>query len=85
MAEVIKGVYNWHRPERTDYYRIIDSSFEGFERGYPDLFEGRCCSTKRSILLGEKIREIVNPSLISISHSLFLKYCGHISGETGSC
>ena len=25
MAEVIKGIYNKRRPERTDYYRIIES------------------------------------------------------------
>src|SRR3989304_6840910 len=111
MAEALKGIYNRRHPERTDYYRIIEGSFEEFERSYPDQFEDkygylrtevmkalysfldcgipengmarvrcdecghdffvayscRCrvvCpsySTKRSILFGEKIREIVKP------------------------
>ena len=116
----LKGIYNRRHPERTDYYRIIESSFEEFERSYPDQFEEkygylrtevmkavysfldcgipengmarvrcegsaciersekcgheffvayscRCrvvcpsCSTKRSILFGEKVREILKP------------------------
>lgn len=111
MTKVIKGVYNRRHPEQTDYYRIIESSFDEFERQYPDLFEEKqgflrtevmkaiyafldcgipengvarvrcndcgddffvafscrqrvvcpCCSTKRSILFGEKVREIVKP------------------------
>src|SRR3990167_611574 len=111
MAEALKGIYNRRHPERTDYYRIIEGSFEEFQRSYPDQFEDkygylrtevmkalysfldcgipengmarvrceecghdffvayscRCrvvcpsCSTKRSILFGEKIREIVKP------------------------
>jgi hypothetical protein len=39
MAKVIKGIYNRRRPERTDYYRIIESYFDAFEKRYPDLFE----------------------------------------------
>ncbi len=111
MAEALKGIYNRRHPERTDYYRIIEGSFEEFERSYSEQFEEqygylrtevmkaiysflecgipengmarvrcdecghdffvayscRCrvvcpsCSTKRSILFGEKIREIVKP------------------------
>lgn len=107
-------VYKRRRPERTDYYRIIESRFEELERMWPECFEqrygylrkevmraiyafldcgipesgvarvfcDRCghdyfvvfscrirvacpsCSTKRSILFGEKIRELVKP----ISH-----------------
>lgn len=108
MTKIKNGIYNKRHPERTDYYRIIENSFDEFERQYPDLFEEkqgylrtevmkaiyafldcgipengvarvRCecgtdlfvafsckkrvvcpsCSTKRSILFGEKIREIV--------------------------
>ncbi len=107
-------VYKRRRPERTDYYRIIESRFEELEGIWPECFEqkygylrqevtraiyafldcgipengvarvfcdgcGRdyflpfscrirvacpSCSTKRSILFGEKIRELVKP----ISH-----------------
>ncbi len=114
MAELIKGIYNRRHPEQTDYYRIIEESFDEFERSYPDVFEEKygylraevmkaiyaflecgipengvarvqcndcgedffvsfscrqrvvcpCCSTKRSILFGEKVREIVK----SVSH-----------------
>jgi len=39
MAEALKGVYNRRHPERTDYYRIIENSFDDFERSYPDQFE----------------------------------------------
>ena len=109
MAET--RVYKRRRPERTDYYRIIESRFEELERMWPECFEqkygylrkevvraiyafldcgipesgvarvfcdgcgrdyflpfscrqrGACpsCSTKRSILFGEKIRELVKP------------------------
>ncbi len=111
MAEALKGMYNRRHPERTDYYRIIEGSFEEFQRSYPDQFEEkygylrtevmkavysflecgipengmarvrceecghdffvayscRCrvacpsCSTKRSVLFGEKVRVIVKP------------------------
>ena len=111
MAEALKGIYNRRHPERTDYYRIIEGSFEEFQRSYPDQFEDkygylrtevmkalysfldcgipengmarvrceecghdffvayscRCrvvcpsCSTKRSVLFGEKVRGIVKP------------------------
>lgn len=107
-------VYKRRHPERTDYYRIIESRFEELERMWPECFEhkygylrkevmraifafldcgipengvarffcdgcgrdyflpfscrqrGACpsCSTKRSILFGEKICELVRP----ISH-----------------
>jgi hypothetical protein len=107
-------VYKRRRPERTDYYRIIESRFEELEGIWPECFEQKCgylrkevtraiyafldcgipengvarvfcdgcghdyfvafscrmrvacpsCSTKRSILFGEKIRELVRP----ISH-----------------
>ena len=112
-------VYKRRHPERTDYYRIIDSRFEGLEAIWPECFEqkygylrkevvraiyafldcgipengvarvfcdgcgrdyfvpfscrvrGACpsCSTKRSILFGEKIRELVRP--ISPLHVTF--------------
>ena len=39
MAEALKGIYNRRHPERTDYYRIIESSFDDFQRSYPDQFE----------------------------------------------
>ena len=39
MAKALKGIYNRRHPERTDYYRIIEGSFEEFERTYPDQFE----------------------------------------------
>ena len=48
MAEAFKGIYNRRHPERpvpecfyqgTDYYRIIEGSFDEFERSYPDQFE----------------------------------------------
>ena len=39
MAEALKGIYNRRHPERTDYYRIIENSFDDFERSYPDQFE----------------------------------------------
>ena len=48
MAEALKGIYNRRHPERpvpecfyqgTDYYRIIEGSFEEFQRSYPDQFE----------------------------------------------
>ena len=39
MAGALKGIYNRRHPERTDYYRIIEGSFEEFERSYPDQFE----------------------------------------------
>ena len=39
MAEALKGIYNRRHPERTDYYRIIEGSFDEFERSYPDQFE----------------------------------------------
>ena len=39
MAEALKGIYNRRHPERTDYYRIIESSFDEFERSYSDQFE----------------------------------------------
>ena len=41
MAEALKGIYNRRHPERTDYYRIIEGSFEEFERSYPDQFEDK--------------------------------------------
>ena len=41
MAEALKGIYNRRHPERTDYYRIIEGSFEDFQRSYPDQFEGK--------------------------------------------
>ena len=112
MAET--RAYKRRRPERTDYYRIIESRFEELEGIWPECFEqkygylrkevmraiyafldcgipengvarvfcdgcGRddfvafscrmrvacpSCSTKRSILFGEKIRELIKP----ISH-----------------
>jgi hypothetical protein len=37
MAET--RVYKRRRPERTDYYRIIDSRFEELERMWPECFE----------------------------------------------
>ena len=39
MVETLKGIYNRRHPERTDYYRIIENSFDDFERTYPDQFE----------------------------------------------
>jgi len=112
MAET--RVYKRRRPERTDYYRIIESRFEELERMWPESFEQKygylrkevvraiyafldcgipesgvarvfcdgcghdyfvafscrmrvacpSCSTKRSILFGEKICGLVRP----ISH-----------------
>ncbi len=109
MAET--RVYKRRRPERTDYYRIIESRFEQLERMWPECFEQKygylrkevvraiyafldcgipesgvarvfcdgcghdyfvafscrmrvacpSCSTKRSILFGEKIRGLVRP------------------------
>ena len=41
MAEALKGIYNRRHPERTDYYRIIEGSFEEFQRSYPDQFEDK--------------------------------------------
>jgi len=32
-------VYKRRHPERTDYYRIIDSRFEELERMWPECFE----------------------------------------------
>ena len=37
MAET--RVYKRRRPERTDYYRIIESRFEELERMWPECFE----------------------------------------------
>ena len=112
MAET--RAYKRQRPERTDYYRIIESRFEELEEIWPECFEQKygylrkevtraiyafldcgipengvarvfcdgcghdyfvafscrqrgarpSCSTKRSILFGEKICELVKP----ISH-----------------
>jgi len=109
MAET--RVYRRRHPERTDYYRVIESRFEELERMWPECFEhkygylrkqvvraiyafldcgipesgvarvfcdgcGRdyfvafscrmrvvcpSCSTKRSILFGQKIGELVRP------------------------
>ena len=39
MTEALRGIYNKRHLERTDYYRIIESSFDEFERSYPDQFE----------------------------------------------
>ncbi len=32
MAETTKGMYKRRHPERTDYYRVIESGFEELER-----------------------------------------------------
>lgn len=39
MEGLKKGFHNRRHPERTDYYRIIEGSFEEFESSYPELFE----------------------------------------------
>ena len=105
------GLYRRRHPERSDYYRLLESGFEGFARNCPEDFEARhgflrkevqgavfsflecgipengvarvrcagcghdffvafscrvrgvcpSCTSKRSLLFGEKLREIVHP------------------------
>ena len=39
MGELVSGKYTRRHPERTDYYRVIESSFDEFERAYPEQFQ----------------------------------------------
>ena len=105
------GFYRRRHPERSDYYRLLESGFEAFARNWPEDFESRygflrkevqgavfaflecgipengvarvrcpgcghdffvafscrtrvvcpSCTTRRSLLFGEKVREIVHP------------------------
>jgi len=105
------GFYNRRHPERSDYYRLLESGFEAFARNWPEDFESRygflrkevqgavvaflecgipengvarvrcsgcghdffvafscrtrvvcpSCTTRRSLLFDEKVREIVHP------------------------
>ena len=105
------GFYHRRHPERSDYYRLLESGFEAFARNWPEDFESRygflrkevqgavfaflecgipengvarvrcsgcghdffvafscrtrvvCpnCTTRRSLLFGEKVLELVHP------------------------
>jgi hypothetical protein len=35
------GFYHRRHPERSDYYRLLESGFEAFARNWPEDFESR--------------------------------------------
>ncbi len=35
------GFYRRRHPERSDYYRLLESGFEAFARNWPEDFEAR--------------------------------------------
>ena len=75
MAEALTGIYNRHHPERTDYYspieafedrRIIEGTFEEFERSYPDQFE-----EKYGYLRTEVMKAIYSFKVYPLAHHLY--------------
>ena len=48
--------YHWRYPERSDYYRLLESGFEVFARNWPEDFESRYGFLRKEVGSGKHLQ-----------------------------